>query len=249
MTESDPTLHDTLQADEELIELIRGLAHELRNSLSVIEGFVELLMDAPEKMEDSKRTERYLRLVLRAAALADGSVSQIQGLCRDPERTGLEDISPGELAEEAVECATDRWIRGAGKKEVEVRVAAQEESDVRLRGPRSQLREMLVCLLRSAIESVEDGERVLVRSRSDGGKVIFEVEDTGSGLNPEEQRQCVQPSLSAREEDGGWLSLCVARGILRRFDGQIEVESQPDRGTTVRVSLPAVPGDPPANIS
>jgi len=76
------------------------------------------------------------------------------------------------------------------------------------------------------------------------GRAVFEIRDTGAGIAPEIADRIFDPFFTTKPHGvGTGLGLSICRGIVLSLGGEIAVESQPGRGTTVRVALPAAPPD------
>ena len=67
---------------------------------------------------------------------------------------------------------------------------------------------------------------------------MLEITDTGIGMSEDVRLRCIEPFFSTKEERGTGLGLGIVYGIVRRHEGSIEIESTPNRGTTVTITLP-----------
>src|SRR5690606_14142104 len=74
--------------------------------------------------------------------------------------------------------------------------------------------------------------------RGDADRVVVEVRDTGRGIAPGDLPRVLAPSFAARAGLGSGLGLTICRRLVEGLDGAIELESEPDRGTPVRVTPP-----------
>lgn len=103
-------------------------------------------------------------------------------------------------------------------------------------------------LILNAAEAAGDDGVVHVATRFRGGQVIAEIRDEGRGIPPEILPKIFEPFFSYRQKGkpGVGLGLAVAREIVERHGGRIEVDSVPGRGTTVHVVVPARPASAPA---
>jgi signal transduction histidine kinase len=102
--------------------------------------------------------------------------------------------------------------------------------------PRLRLIQALSSLAKNAIEAVEDSGRVTLGATTPRrGWVRITVADTGYGMNPEEVRQALLPMVSSKKDDRHTgVGLPLAKKIIEReCRGDFEIQSQPDKGTTV----------------
>lgn len=110
-------------------------------------------------------------------------------------------------------------------------------------GDSQQLEQVLVNLVANALDAVDaaegDDARVMVRTSSDRDHVICEVIDNGCGISADNLRHIFDPFFTTKQEHGGTgLGLAISFRLVREHGGQLEVVSQPDAGTTMRITLP-----------
>jgi two-component system, cell cycle sensor histidine kinase and response regulator CckA len=105
-----------------------------------------------------------------------------------------------------------------------------------------QLERVMIALISNAANAIDPGNlernRVVIATRSEDGRAIVEVRDTGRGMPPEVVRRAFEPFFSGVARSG--LGLSIARGIITALGGEIKVESQVGVGTAFRIMLPAV---------
>jgi signal transduction histidine kinase len=120
------------------------------------------------------------------------------------------------------------------------------ERPLELETDADKLREVLTNLLHNAVEYNQPGGSVAFTASSADSHVVFEVRDTGIGMSPEIQSRIFERFFRAdqsRHATGihAGLGLAIVKEYVDRLGGTIEVVSEPDSGTTFRVSLPAAP--------
>jgi two-component system, NtrC family, sensor kinase len=105
-------------------------------------------------------------------------------------------------------------------------------------GYASRLRSMLRHLVQNGVEAMEGGPGVLtISTRTDPkGWAIIEIGDTGCGMSPEVLRQATEPFFSTKPDRNG-IGLTIAQAIWRRHRGSLAIDSQPGRGTTIRLTF------------
>jgi len=203
-------------------ELLATVSHELRTPLTSIMGYTEILvdLDEPTVSEEAKRilsivrrnAERQLKVVedlLMLTLLGGGGVSV------DRLPTDLGPVLRSVLAEV-----------GSSAAEAGVAVIPSGVRSVPVFGDATRLREVLECLVTSAVRFSRAGDRVDVRLLVEGDHGVVEVCDRGGGTTP--------PGADPLTGLGS----PVLRGIVEAHAGHLGVDHDPGRGTTVRVLLP-----------
>jgi len=228
------------EADRLKDEFVALISHDLRTPLTSIMGYLELTMDDETLGEESRgyldivqrNSDRLLRLVndlLFVARLEAGEL--------DLRAT---EVDVGAVVRQSVEEARPR----AAAKGIELGCEAQSVPE--LHADRGRMFQLLDNLISNAIKFTPEGGRVDVRLLQRGPNVRIEVVDTGIGISPEEQGRLFERFFRAttateRHIPGTGLGLYIACAIAEAHGGGIEVESEPDRGTTFCVELPVVP--------
>jgi len=103
----------------------------------------------------------------------------------------------------------------------------------------AQLRQVLLNLVRNAREAMASGGRLLVSTRGGEGIVLVEVRDTGPGIPADRMARIFDPFFTTKERGTG-LGLAMAQQIAQEHGGQLLCDSEPGRGTTFTLRLPAV---------
>lgn len=221
---------DLRQRDEQMQLMLSGIAHEVRNPLGGIALFAGMLReeldDDPEQREMVERIERELDLLGRVVndflAYARRMPPQLETLALD------------QLIEEVVQVV--RADAEAGSVALDSRT---EPTSVL--GDAEQLRRVLLNLLRNGVQACSAGGRVEVSCSPDGGPHA-EIVDDGCGIPDELREEVFRPFFTTREKGTG-LGLALSRKIVDEHGGELSIDSEPGRGTTVRLQLqPARPG-------
>jgi signal transduction histidine kinase len=109
-------------------------------------------------------------------------------------------------------------------------------------GSQSDLERIFFNLLGNARDATPDGGRLSVRARSEGGGVEILIEDSGRGIPPEDLPRVQEPFFTTKEEGNG-LGLSICRSLLWQMNGDLAIESEPGRGTRVRLRIPRAHAD------
>ncbi len=222
-------------------ELSAGIAHEIRNCLNPISGSVEVLQ---RELRVEGENARLLDLIVRESERLDTFIRELLDYARE-RPAKLERIEFGPFLDELVEVARRHPTAGPGRS---LSLSLPPEPVI-VQVDTDQMKQVLMNLVINALESIEDEGAVAVRllagrertsRRRHGQREWFtcvEVQDTGCGIPPEEQRAVFEPFYSTKRGGTG-LGLAIATRIVERHGGLLEVESSPGEGTTMRVWIP-----------
>jgi two-component system NtrC family sensor kinase len=116
---------------------------------------------------------------------------------------------------------------------------------LRTKGFPSQIEQVLVNIMLNAIQAMSPGGRLTVRvlARPEERLVVVEIGDTGPGISAEDKKRIFDPFFTTKS-DGTGLGLSVSYSIIEKHEGNISLESEPGRGTTFRIALPLLAGEP-----
>ena len=107
------------------------------------------------------------------------------------------------------------------------------------------LNQLFYNLIHNAVQAIQDAGRpgsVRIASQLEAGRIAIRIADDGVGMNPEQRERAFEPFFTTRPVgQGAGLGLCTARNIVLAHSGQIAIDSEPGRGTTVLLSFPTPP--------
>lgn len=226
--------------DSALIEFAAGIAHEVNQPLAAIANYAQasrrLLLSGHQDTEACRAdVGRALEAIDTQARRAGEAINRIRELVRAPSAgSGLTCL--GKLAGEVVELmrpeATDR---GA-----ELRLVL-EDGLPPVSVDAAQIQQVLVQLLRNAVEASGPGGVIDVVVGKGAGEVRLEVRDRGEGLAPEAMVRMFEPFFSTRENGMG-MGLPVSMSIIRAHGGDLDIHPRDGGGVVAGMRLPAAPG-------
>jgi signal transduction histidine kinase len=223
---------------ESLGWLAGGIAHDFNNILTIVSGNVSLVADDPDIRPDVRSG---LQSVLEACTRANALTVQLLSYAGKASRVR----QPISLSDEASEVI--QILAPAGNR---IAVHAELASDLPpILADQAQIRQVFRNLILNSIEAIDESRagRVTVRvDRHDDQSVLIEITDDGCGMDPRTVQRMFDPFFTTKFLGRG-LGLAAVRGIVHSLGGQITVESERGRGTTVRILLPVepVPGPVP----
>jgi signal transduction histidine kinase len=119
-------------------------------------------------------------------------------------------------------------------------VALSSRGDATVEADPRRIREAVLNLVANAIEATQAGGEVVVAVRRAGDVAEIVVRDSGRGMSPETLRRLGTPFFTTRDEGTG-LGVVLARSVVAQHGGTLTYDSEPGRGTTATIVLPARP--------
>jgi two-component system sensor kinase FixL len=218
-------------------EMASSLAHELNQPLSAISNY---LRGGRRLLEAENRDSRALPAIDKAAdqALRAGEIiRRLRNFIAGSEGDRNE-VSLNGLLEEASELG----LVGAHERSIDTHVALSPAIDAVV-VDRVQIQQVVLNLLRNAMEAMEDSPRRelhLASCAADDGMAMVSVADTGPGISPEIADRLFQPFVTTKGGQGMGVGLSICRGIIEAHGGRIWMEPNPSGGTIFRFTLPRV---------
>lgn len=220
---------------EGLADHVAGLTHDLRSPLGGMLAFVQTMRRSEATASSAERME-YLDIMERQVRRLMGLVEDLLLAARlDAGALTIDETEPVELAELVAQLATA------------IAPARRERLSVETRPPvlalvdRRQIERVVQNLLDNAFLHTPSTTRVKVSAHSDSGEAVMAVHDDGPGIPPEvRDRLFTRYGRGPSSPSGSTgLGLYTAKGIVAAHGGRLSVSSDPGRGTTFEVRLPA----------
>lgn len=216
-------------------ELSFGVAHNVNNTLTGILGRAQLIL---RNSNDEAKIKAGLELIIKSAEDGAHIIRRIQDFARQRPSREFETISIAELLKDACEMTRPRWE--ARSEFAQIRFALHADCQAYVKGDPVELREVLVNMIYNAIDAMPSGGEIRLATQENRERVVICVGDTGTGMSPDVKQRLFDPFFTTKGKAGTGMGLAVSFGIIRRHEGSIEVDSEPGRGTTFKISLPKV---------
>lgn len=249
------------QKMEAIANLAGGIAHQFNNALSVITINLDLLeMDLDGKEGKAGRVDRMQHAVHRMVRLTSRLLAYARGGKYQPETIRLGDLVSNTLP------LLEHTLKPSVHMETRI------PDDIRsVKVDLTQMQMVISAILSNASEAIEDAGRIRVECGNEdmagdvekfpglrpGPYACLSIEDDGRGMDEETRSRIFEPFFTSKFEGRG-LGMAASYGIVKNHGGWISVDSELERGTTVRVYLPATrpevkrderPGIEPAEAS
>lgn len=237
-TEARLRLERDLQHADKLItlgQLAAQLAHEIGSPLQVLHGRARALLKQVHRPEAAERTANIL---VSQTERITHIVSQMLTLTRR-RRPQPEPIT----AAPAIQAVLD--LLGPDARQRGLKLRAEPHGDDRLYADANSLQQVVLNLVRNALDASPPGGLVRVRHGGDGARHCLEVLDQGQGVPEAERAHLFEPFYTTRDAQGGTgLGLPVVRSIVQAHHGELQWLDAKGGGTRIVVSLPREPTDP-----
>ncbi|MEQ8200996.1 MAG: PAS domain S-box protein [Syntrophomonadaceae bacterium] len=206
-------------------EMAAGIGHEIRNPMTAVRGFLQML-GAKEQYADDLA---FFELMIEELDRANSIISEFMGMARDK----MVHLKPCRL-DQLVTSLYPMIKSEANLREVGVQLDLNEMPPALI--DQNELRQLILNMSRNALEAMSSHGTVTIGTRWEGDEVILFIRDEGLGLAPEIVDKLGTPFLTTKDNGTG-LGLAVCYSIAARHQGRIDYETGPT-GTTFYVSFP-----------
>jgi PAS domain S-box-containing protein len=230
--------------------LAAGVAHEVNNPLAFILSNTRFALDEVRRRHAdmpiargspdgdwAAKVEDALEDALKGIDRVRRIAADLKAFCRNvPDATAAIDLH--EVLEHALALAGPELNQHA-------RIVKKFGAIPAVEAESTRLEQVFVNILLNAAHAMpahggEANQVAIVTSTDGSGRAVVEVRDTGPGMTPEVLKRVFEPFFTTKDAGhGSGLGLSICHGIVRSYGGEIEIASQPGKGTVVRVALPA----------
>lgn len=239
-------------------QMASGIGHDINNGLSPIALHTESLLESEPNL--SPRVRESLVTIQRATNDIAHTVARMREFYRPraPESAHVPmQLNP--LILQVIDVTHTRWSDMPQRSGHVITVKTDLAADLpAIPGIEGEIREALINLVFNAIDAMPKGGTLTLRTKAlprphglGAGYLQIDVADTGSGMNDETRRRCMEPFFTTKGERGSGLGLASVYGVIRRHGAEIDIRSVLGHGTTVSLifPVPAVPETPSATPS
>ncbi|MCP4404127.1 MAG: PAS domain-containing protein [bacterium] len=211
-------------------KLAAGVAHEIRNPLGSLKGFLQYFQ---RKLEMQEQDQAYLTVMVNEVDRLNTVISHLLDFARPKEPV----LRPEDAAQLVRHVLT--LIEGdIQAKELELSLEIVGELPA-VKMDRDQMTQVLLNIMLNAIQAGTQGGTLTIAldRNQDAGYLCISVQDSGTGIGPEALSKIFDPFFSTKKQGSG-LGLAIAHTIVENHQGDIVVDSEPGKGSRFRILLP-----------
>lgn len=205
-------------------QLAAGIAHEIRNPLTVISGNLQL-------MQKRGHNEDRNQLILGEINRINSILNEFLYLAK-PNQLKLEPNNINDIMKDVVSL----FQAQAMSPPIQFSVSVPHHAGIVTCDP-NQLKKVFVNILRNAMEAMPKGGKIDVSLQRNKRNLTIQFKDEGTGIPPDVLNRLSEPFFTTKEGGTG-LGLAISRKIIEEHKGQLILESEESKGTTVSISLP-----------
>jgi signal transduction histidine kinase len=211
-------------------ELSASVAHEIRNPLTSLKGFVQLL-----QMED-QQNQTYYQIMLDELNRINHIVGELLLLAK-PQVLAYTKMSIQKILSDVISLLSVE----ASLHNVQIEQIFPE-SELSIECEPNQLKQLFINVIKNAIEaSIKGGKVSIMLEQSEENRILIKVKDSGCGISKERLAKIGEPFYSSKEKGTG-LGLTVSFKIVQSHGGTLRFDSEINQGTTVNLALPIKQG-------
>jgi signal transduction histidine kinase len=236
-TELVQTQHKLLRAERlsMLGKFASLILHDIRNPISIMKGFAEMVLLAPG---DTALVRRNIGRIIGEADRLNRIASELLDYSRGEISLNLSLVDMRVVAEKVGEIMAERFAMRKVAMVCDVRgaVTALLDNDRMLR--------VLLNLADNSRKAMPRGGTFTLSAFSEDGRLVIETSDTGEGMDEEVQKSLFEPFVTHSREGGTGLGMVIVKNIVEAHGGTLGFRSVKGQGTSFRISLPvrALPG-------
>jgi two-component system sporulation sensor kinase A len=209
--------------------LAAGVAHEIRNPLTVLKGFIQLFN------KEGQTHFPYTSIMLSEVDRIELIISDFLMLSK-PQLVQFQKNKLSDIVGHTIQLFETQAIMK------NIQLIFDSDSDLPLiECEANQLKQVFINILKNALEAIPTGGSIHVAiKKMDTDHVMVRISDNGIGISPEKIKKLGEPFYTTKEKGTG-LGLMVSYNIIKNHKGHIEVYSEPGQGTTFEIILPISP--------
>lgn len=210
-------------------QIAASIAHDIRNPLTSIQGFVQLI----EKNERRGSYNEYYHIIRTEIARIDKLLREVLLLSKSHTiADSRQSVHLGDLLQRLVMLLQPDAI----KSNIQIRLHLQEQV---VSGSEEKLQQVFLNVLRNAFEAIHENGTIDILLYEEEGQATVRIRDSGPGIPEDKLDNLFTPFFTTKEEGTG-LGLSICQSIIRAHDGSIAVRNLPEQGAEFTIHLPVL---------
>ena len=208
--------------------LVKGIAHEIRNPITTIGGFSSRLK---KELKEESKLRKYVDIIMEESKRLENIVTEVH------EFAGVQsaNMNLDDLGAVLSQVATE-FGEQAKKQDVKFMVKIDKDLPLTFMDT-SQIAKALSNIIENALESMPNGGKLTLEAKRDNANIVTSIRDTGCGIAQENLDSVYDPFFTSKTRGAG-LGLTMVHQILMNHNGELKFDSKEGVGTTVTIRLP-----------
>lgn len=227
---------ETIESEKiaSILLLAAGVAHELGNPLNSLTIHLQLMQRQIAKLQATPASEK----VEESLGVCRGEVERLDGIIKNfleairPQQPDFQVLNLHSILEEVLQFIGSELNDRGISVEVEV-----ESAQPIVRADKNQMKQVFFNLIKNAMEAMEPGGVLKVKTRDDDERIFLQFGDSGSGISQADLSRVFQPYHTTKKTGSG-LGLMIVQRIMREHGGLVGIDSQEGVGTVVTLEFP-----------
>ncbi|MCC2134240.1 PAS domain S-box protein [Bacillus licheniformis] len=211
-------------------QLAAGIAHEVRNPLTSVNGFLQLM-----KAEYPDRKD-YFDIIFSEIKRIDSVLGELLVLAK-PHQVQFKKIKINSVLQQVATLLETNAVLS----HIKIEKAFQHGEEWEINGDENQIKQVFINLIKNGIEAMPDGGKITISSKAEGDYVKISIKDEGGGISQADLAKLGEPFFSTKEEGTG-LGLTICLNIIGAHNGEMKIDSKLGEGSTFHILLPVDKG-------
>jgi PAS domain S-box-containing protein len=239
-------------------QMASGIAHDINNALSPASLYAQTLLEREPALDAAAHAQ--VSIIHRAIEDVANTVARMREFYRprDAQRDQRA-VDVNLQLKEIAELTRARWSDIPQERGIFIEMRTELAAELPpIDGVESEIRDAVTNLVLNAVDAMPKGGVLTLASRVDpvSSRACIEVTDTGHGMSESVRARCLEPFFTTKGERGTGLGLATVYGMAQRHGAELQIDSVPDSGTSIRLLFPVsgtksvtTPGAPPTLVS
>lgn len=207
-------------------QIAAGIAHEVRNPLTSVNGFLQLM-----KTQYPERTD-YFDIIFSEIKRIDFVLSELLVLAK-PQSVHFQEVQLHELLEQVITLLKTNAVLS----NIDLKQPFKRQDAGAILADTNQMKQLFINLIKNAIEAMPEGGSIYISTEKVLNEWKITIQDEGKGMSEEDIQKIYDPFFSTKKEGTG-LGLTICATILKDHHGRMDVSSELGKGTAFHIYLP-----------